>query len=234
MADLASIISGTDPLAPLVLQAEQQQQQLNSARDASQWANQGIFGALARTIAGGAGGGAQNTLQQIVQQRQAAQPDLATLLAGPDPYGALAAAQPGQYNPLAVAQLLNGATPGSVAEARLHAAQANLFGAKTDFARQQGDLSKPILGTYSPQAARPAANGPAASAPSAAEPLVSGTGDISSLTNGRTATTAPDLQSLARMPDAQRAAIIAGLTPQQKARIAAQLRGMAGRNAAGR
>ncbi len=225
MADLASIISGTDPLAPLVLQAEQQQQQLNSARDASQWANQGIFGALARTMAGGAGGGAQNTLQQIVQQRSAAQPDLARLLAGNDPYGTLAA-NPDQYSPIARAALLNGATPLTVAESRQKAAEAGIQ--QLNLRGYQG-LGAGVPGTAIPPVKNAGALMP--SSPSA-EPLVSGTGDISSLTTGRAPTTIPDLSALARMPDAQRAATLAGLTPQQRARIAAQLRTMAGGNAA--
>jgi hypothetical protein len=81
MADLASIISGTDPLAPLMLQAEQQQQLLNSSRDASQWQNQGWAGALARTMAGVRGGGSNDALSQIVQQRAAAMPDVLRALA---------------------------------------------------------------------------------------------------------------------------------------------------------
>lgn len=120
MADLASIISGTDPLAPLVLQAEQQQQLLNSARDASQWANQGPFGALARTLAGFSGGGAQNTLQQITQQRAAAQPDVFQALASPNAYQ-WGANHP-QASPLALAGVLANAP--AAARAGLEGAQA--------------------------------------------------------------------------------------------------------------
>lgn len=101
MADLASIISGTDPLAPLMLQAEQQQQLLNSARDASQWQNQGLAGALARTIAGFGGGGAQNTVNQITQQRMSAYPDIVKMLAAPEGATSYAAANP-NISPLAM------------------------------------------------------------------------------------------------------------------------------------
>ncbi len=85
--DLASIISGTDPMSPLVLRVLQSQQLLNSARDASQWQNQGIFGALGRTIAAAQGSsGANQVLQQLASQRAAGLPATFQALASGNPY----------------------------------------------------------------------------------------------------------------------------------------------------
>lgn len=126
MADLASIISGTDPLAPLILRAEQQQQLLNSARDASQWQNQGPFGALARTIAGIRGGGDNPALDQIVQQRAAAMPSVFQALASPNAYQ-YGAAHP-ETSPVGLASILANA-PG--------AARAGLEGAQGGLARNE-------------------------------------------------------------------------------------------------
>lgn len=111
-ATLASIISGTDPLAPLELRALQQQQLLSSARDASQWANQGPFGALARTIAGFSGGPSQSTVGNIAGQRVAAQPQTIAALANPGGPLAYAAQHPGM-NPISAADLINGPTAGT-------------------------------------------------------------------------------------------------------------------------
>lgn len=129
MADLAGIISGTDPMAPLELKAYQQQQLLNSVRDASQWANQGPFGALARTIGGMQTGGAQDTLNQIVQQRQAANPQLFQALASGNPYQW--GAQNPQANPTALASILANAPDAAKAQFEGAQTQALLNQAKS-------------------------------------------------------------------------------------------------------
>lgn len=137
MADsslLAAILSGNDPLAAQMLPAYQGAQLSQAALDPNFGHNEGWAGALAKTIAGFRGGAMTNdAVNNLVQQRMAAQPEEAKLLANPDPYSELAN-NPDAYSPLARAMVLNGANPGSVADARLKAAQAA-------FTQMQGRLA---------------------------------------------------------------------------------------------
>lgn len=168
-ASLASIISGTDPLAPLELRATQAQQLLNSVRDSSQWANQGPFGALARTIAGfQAPSMAQDTLSQIVQARQAANPDIVKMLAAPQGAASYAAANP-NISPLAMALAAN-QTPNEAIQGagvgianQINALNLNAYQARAR-ALQQGT---PMPGAITAPVAKSAATSPTlpASAP---------------------------------------------------------------------
>lgn len=83
--DLASIISGTDPLAPLEMRALQQYNLGQSVRDASQWQNQGFLGALGRTL-GSFSANNTDALQQIAAQRSQALPTVFQALASGNPY----------------------------------------------------------------------------------------------------------------------------------------------------
>ncbi len=129
---LASIISGTSPLAPDMLQAYQGAQLSNAGLDPNYGHNEGPFGALGKMLAAARGGPMlQQGVQATTAGNMAAMPDLAKLLASPDAFTALAGNTAGT-NPVAAARLLAGATPGSVAEARLKAAQATLAGAQAN------------------------------------------------------------------------------------------------------
>src|SRR5580700_7088053 len=123
-SDLASVIAGTDPLSPQILQALQAQQSRDMVANPANWQNQGLFGGLARSLAGVLAPNPVPQVAQIAAQRQAAFPDQAKLLSLDNPYAEIAGAPPGQYSNLAQATVLNGATPGTVAEAQLKAAQA--------------------------------------------------------------------------------------------------------------
>src|SRR5580700_3627019 len=142
-SDLASVIAGTDPLSPQVLQALQAQQARDMVANPANWQNQGLFGGLARTLAGVAAPNPVPQVAQIAAQRQAALPDEAKLLSTPDPYSTLAA-NPNQYSPLAQATLLNGATPTSVADARLKAAQAAYATAQARLSDRAGAPKPPM------------------------------------------------------------------------------------------
>ena len=105
--------------------------------DPANWQNQGIAGAVGRTLAAFLAPSATPLVSQISQARIAAQPDEAKLLSLPDPYGELAA-NPDKYLPLARSMILNGSTPSSVAEARLKGAQAAFTTAQGKLAEQAG------------------------------------------------------------------------------------------------
>jgi|SRR5579859_736556 len=126
MADpsLLGILSGTNPLDPQILQGQVGAQQYDASLNPNVGHNEGPFGWLGKTLLGMGG---MNAMRQAVQQttnaNTAASPDLAKLLANPDPYAALAQ---GGANPVAAARLLQGATPETVAAARNQAAQAAL------------------------------------------------------------------------------------------------------------
>jgi hypothetical protein len=126
MADaslLASIISGTNPLAPQMLDAYQGAQLSNAGLDPNFGHNEGPFGALGKIIAAARGGPMlQQGVQATTAGNMAAMPDLAKLLASPDAYAAITP----QTNPVAAARLLQGATPETAANARLLGAQAAL------------------------------------------------------------------------------------------------------------
>jgi hypothetical protein len=130
MADpslLASILSGQDPLAAQMVPGYLAAQQAQAAINPEYGHNEGIAGALAKTLAGIGGAGMQPAVQNVVNQRVAAQPQLAQLLASNDPYKKLAEGGPGQYGPVASAALLN-ASPEQVANTRLLNASAGLGG----------------------------------------------------------------------------------------------------------
>jgi hypothetical protein len=214
MADaslLASIISGTNPMAPTMLGSYQGAQLQNAALDSNFGHNEGLFGALAKTLAGFSGG---NALRQGVQQttaaNQAALPDLAKLLANPDPYTALAGNTAG-FDPIAAARLLQGATPEDVAKARLASAQAGLATAQTN---EYKNLGQPRQPTFIPT------TGGMAGSPSAMPTTAS------DLTNGRQSLVsgADPVAALTALPPDQRAARIAMMTSQQKAALAAALK----------
>src|SRR5580692_11094652 len=147
MADdssLAGLIAGTDPLSPQILDALHAEQARAYVANPANWQNTGIAGALGRTLAAFLVPNNISTVADIAAQRQAALPDQAKLLSNPDPYAALAAATPGQYNGLASASVLNGATPGTVAEAQLKAAQAAYARAQANEANRQGQPMPPM------------------------------------------------------------------------------------------
>jgi hypothetical protein len=124
MADLATILSGTDPTDPQQLQALQGQNIASAAANPLYWGNQGVFGGLARQMAlSGGMNQARDALSQVVAAKTAAQPDLAAALASPDPYQ-YAASTPGM-NPVARAPILQ-STPLEAAQARGAATQASL------------------------------------------------------------------------------------------------------------
>lgn len=128
MADsslLASIISGTNPLSPQMLEAYQGAQLSGAGLDPNFGHNEGPFGALGKIIAAARGGPMlQHGVQATTAGNMAAMPDLAKLLANPDPYSAINA----ETNPVAAARLLQGATPETAANARLLGSQAALAG----------------------------------------------------------------------------------------------------------
>lgn len=225
-ATLASIISGTDPLAPLELRALQQQQLLNSARDASQWANQGPWGALARTIAGFSGSPAQQTVGNIAGQRIAAQPQTLAALANPGGPLAYAAQHPGM-NPISAADILNGPNAGT--------GQAQALAAiKLRYDRMAQGLD-PNTG----QPVASAAPGAIPGAPRAAgivPPPGAGAAFPQGYTGRPTAPTAPNteataapvIQDIQRLSSAgtpqERAQLFAALPPDRQAAIVAHLR----------
>jgi hypothetical protein len=238
MADLASIISGTDPLAPLMLQAEQQQQLLNSARDASQWQNQGWAGALARTIAGVRGGGQNDALNQIVQQRMGAYPDIVKMLAAPEGATSYAAANP-NISPLAMSMVAN-QTPTQAAQGR-ELSIANQLGSIDLTAYQQRQRAQQAAaggGTSPGVISAPVATRGAIPAPVSASATMAPQ-QQPSLTNGASLAppqttgaqsivegTLPTSAAFASVSPAARAAALAKMAPAQRSAFIAQMRGM--------
>jgi len=216
MADsslLAQIISGTNPNAPLMLGGYQGSQLSNAALNPEFAKNEGPFGALAKTLAGMAGPGMlQRGVEATTAANNAARPDLAKLLASQDPYSDLAA--PGAaFNPLAVAQILQGTTPGQVAETRKAAAEAVLGGMNV-----RGFQGMPPAGAG---AAVPVGKnaGAALGASSSATPSL-GTGRYPA-----PAEAADPVSGILTLPPAQQAAAIAKLTPAQRLALKAKIGG---------
>lgn len=126
MADLLSILASSDPQAAQLLAASQGQQLQNAAIDPNFGHNEGLFGALAKTLAGFRGGGMVNdALPQIIAARQASLPEQASIYAQQDPLKALAA---GNYSPTTMASVLSGVNPENASKARLFGNQAALSG----------------------------------------------------------------------------------------------------------
>src|SRR5690348_1899051 len=154
MADsslLAQILSGQDPLSAQMLGAYQGNQLSAAALDPNFGHNEGLAGALAKTIAGFRGGGMTNdAVQALVNARNANRPELAQILASPDPFKAVA--ENPNLSPLTQAGILNGATPNTVAEARQHAAQAAYLQAQGALANEAAKPLPPMFAGASPTA----------------------------------------------------------------------------------
>jgi hypothetical protein len=210
MADpnlLASILSGQDPLAPQMTQGLQGAQ-LSATAAANPEATFGPIGVLAKFLGASQGHDMlNNAVQQTTQARTAARPELAQLLAQPDPY---AAAAQGQHSPLAMAGILGGATPENVAQTREAAARAQFLGAQANLANR---TAQPMPPMYAPAAAaRPTG------VPSAGGVSLPGTGRYPSPQAAGEA--ADPIAQAMTLPLQQRAA----LQGQQRAQIIAQLR----------
>jgi hypothetical protein len=220
-SDLASVIAGTDPLSPQILDALHAEQARAYVANPANWQNTGIAGALGRTLAAFLVPNNTGTVANIAAQRVAAQPDEAKLLAAPDAYSTLAA-NPDQYSPLARAMVLNGANPESVARARLLGAQAGLYGAR---GANLAATNEPMPGIVpSGGAAFPVIPPSGSVAPSGGNLGVFGaTGgrypQSDALVQG-----ADPVQQLMAAPPPQRAQLIGRLSPAQRAAIAAQYR----------
>lgn len=106
MADLLSILASSDPQAAQLLAASQGQQLQNAAIDPAFGHNEGLFGALAKTLAGFRGGDMTNgALQQMLAAKQAARSEM--LSAVNNPSGPLAyAAQHPEISQSGLAQIL--------------------------------------------------------------------------------------------------------------------------------
>ncbi len=221
MADsslLASIISGNDPLAPQMVPAYVAAQQTNAMLSPEYGMNSGPFGALAKVLAGATGygqAGLKDAVQNVTDQRNAARPEIARLLASPDAFSALAANP--QASPLASAAVLNGATPNSVAEARLHGAQALYNAAQANLANKPLTPTSPMYGGASPTMPGRTAGAAAPMAPAAFPQDYTGRPQAE-----------PDVASIAGMPPAQRIQILARMNPAQRAALAAKLAQMQG------
>jgi hypothetical protein len=204
MADpnLASIIAGNDPLSPQMLQGYQGSQLSNAAIDPDFARNSGPLGALAHLIAGVSGHDMlQNAVQNTTQARTAAQPSLASLLANPNPYQAFAD-NPQQYGPIAGAGILNGASPETVANARLAAANAQLAGLNVGgFTNAQANPPPATAGIGAPPTRRIA-------------PLPAG--NFSALGSGRYSPAPAGAPGAASTPDMDPIAMAAALPPQQR------------------
>jgi hypothetical protein len=220
MADpnlLASIISGTNPLAPQMLGSYLGAQQADAATNPTYGHNEGPFGALAKTLMGFQGG---NALRQGVQSttaaNTAAMPDLARLLANPDPYAQLAQ---GGANPIAASRLLQGATPETAANARNLAAQAALaqLNVKGFQGIQPGGAGAAVpAGKYS------------GAALGATSPIISGTGASSPFAGatsypGLVVEGADPVAAVMGAPAEQWPAMIAKMNKAQRAALAAKL-----------
>lgn len=207
-------------MAPLELRAYQAQQQLNAVRDASQWKDQGLFGALGRTLAAAqAPAASQDAVQQIVQQRLAAAPDLAKMLSAPQGAAAYVAANP-NISPLAK-MLATNQTPLEGAQGQ-QLAIANQLGAlnlagfqraqpgasvSTPVARTNGGIA--ALGASGQPGAAAAVPTPQRAAPTAASPIA----PTQEMIEG--AAKLPDPPTLAQLlkTPADRAKFLAGLPP---------------------
>ncbi len=180
----------------------------NAGLDPAYGHNEGPFGALGKMLAAARGGPMlQQGVQAATAGNMAAMPDLAKLLASPDPYTALSGNIEGT-NPVAAARLLNGAMPEDVAKARLATAQAAFQGARTT------DALNKMKGTPTPMYLTPGA-GAGVAAPS-------GPSAISGITTGRPE--ADPVAEMAALPPDQRAAKIGAMTPQQKLAYIAALK----------
>lgn len=239
-ATLLQLLSGADPLAAQMLAASQGQALTNASLDPSFGHNEGLFGALAKTIAGIRGGGMTNdAVQQIVAQRQAALPELAKLLASDNPF---AAAASGNVSPGALAAFMAGQTPESAAATRKALAAAQLgeldvAGWKRAQAQRAGiaapadagagalpqadaGIDTPAGGISSP-ASKKAAPPPARAATPTAS-LTSAAG----LTDGRAPAAAPSADiasSIGTLPEGQQTQALASLSPQDRAKLVADL-----------
>lgn len=216
MADtnlLAALLSGANPLAPQMVGGYQGAQLSEAALNPNFAHNEGPFGALAKTIAGFSGG---NQLRQAVEAttaaRQAATPDLARLLASNDPFAAIAANP--SANPIAQAQILQGATPESAADARLKAAQAGLVGAQMKEYNNIGTPRQPLYAS-----------------PTSTQKQIAGSGVPLTLGTGF----ADPIEGILAMPagSPQQIAAVGRLTRAQKVALAAKLKAQGGANAAG-
>lgn len=221
MADaslLASLIAGQDPLAAQMLGGYQGAQLSGAALDPAYGHNEGPFGALAKTLAGFSGGNQlRDAVQAVAAARAANRPEMAGVLAGDDPYKAIAA-NPAGYSDQTLAQLLSGATPQSVAEARQAAANAKLAGLNVaGFQGAGASAAASPAGSVAAPANRRIAPGAGASALPSADTSVIGT--------GRPQAVAPDVDAatIAAMPPPQQARVISGLTPQKKMLLNAQI-----------
>jgi hypothetical protein len=219
-SNLASVIAGNDPLSPQILDALHAEQARDYVANPANWQNQGIAGALGRTLAAFLVPNNTGTVADIAAQRVAAQPDEAKLLAAPDAYSTLAA-NPDQYSPLARAMVLNGANPESVARARLYGAQAGLYGARGANLAATNEPMPGIDALAAVPANRPASSG-----------VVPSGGNLNVLgaTGGRypqpesLVQGADPVQQLMAAPPPQRAQLIGRLSPAQRAAIDAQYR----------
>jgi hypothetical protein len=216
MADtnlLAALLSGSNPLAPQMLGGYQGAQLSDAALNPAFAHNEGPFGALAKTLAGFSGAPMlRQAVEATTAARTGANPELARMLAGNDPF--TMAAAPGA-NPIAVSQILAGATPASAAAARLADAQARFMSGKVDQLNAP-DTGAPML---------PSTSGGRAAAPSAL-PV------IAAPTTGR----APAVDSLTEIanlaPEARAEAIAKIADPRARAALMARLARMRGANAA--
>lgn len=211
MADpnLASILAGQDPLSPQILQGLEGAQLSQTAADPTA-SGGGWGGVLARFLAASQGHDMQNqAVQDTTQARIAARPELAQLLAQPDAY---AAAAQGQHSPLAMAGVLNGATPENIAQTHEAAARAAYLGAQANLANRTGMPMPPMYGPAAP--ARPAG------APSAPGVSLPGTGRYPQPQAGAGGAEADPVAQAMTLTPQQRAA----MQGPQRAQIIAQLR----------
>ncbi len=217
MADtnlLAALLSGSNPLGPQMLGGYQGAQLTDAALNPAFAHNEGPFGALAKTLAGFSGAPMlRQAVEATTAARTGANPELARMLASNDPF--TMAASPGA-NPVAVSQLLAGASPASAAAARLADAQAQQAVAQANLTKEPYP-GAPLL---------PSTSG--ATPPAVAQVATTATGS----TTGRTpavdslteiANLAPELrgEAIAKIPD-----------PKIRAAMMARLMRMRGPNAA--
>lgn len=232
MADsslLASLIAGQDPLAAQMLGGYQGAQLSGAALDPAFGHNEGPFGALAKTIAGFSGGNQlRDAVQAVAAQRAANRPEMAGVLAGDDPYKTIAA-NPSGYSDQTLAQLLSGATPQSVAEARLAGANAKLAGLNVaGFQGATPAAGAAAGGGVSAPANRKIAPGAGGSALPTADANILGTGRPQA--PATPIDTADPIAAAAAMTPQQRQAVVQN--PQQRALVLARLRALAAQRVA--
>jgi hypothetical protein len=220
---LTSLIAANDPQAAQMLSGYTGSQLQNAAIDPNFGHNEGIFGALAKTLAGFRGSGMlSDAVQQVAAARAANRPELAQVLAGSDPYKAIAD-NPSGYSQQTLATLLSGVTPESVAQARKAAADAELAGMTVSGYRrlQPGagtaadptagvsPISSPVSRRIAPPAS--ASSGGASAAPASADTSVLGT-------LRPQAAAEPDItpSALAAMPRQQQAQLLAQMGRAKK------------------